>query len=276
EFDDIAVLYRANFQSRYIEESFSQHKIPYVIENGLNFYQRSEVKVLIDYLKLINNPNTDEADEALQNVINFPLRYCGRNFVKNLEQYASEHEIHLFEALSQIKIELKYVQKNVQEFLSLLSPLIKDAESLEPAEALLLLREALDYDRLISEDDIPAPDDNRLENVNQLTLAAAKYSSIESFLDYTESFQGVASGDKSGIHLMTIHKAKGLEFETVFVVGMVEGILPSKRGDKEEERRIAFVGISRAMKLLYLSYTCNYLGQSCKKSLFIDEILGNV
>jgi DNA helicase-2/ATP-dependent DNA helicase PcrA len=80
--------------------------------------------------------------------------------------------------------------------------------------------------------------------------------------------------DKEGVSLMTIHKAKGLEFPVVFLIGLVEGITPTKKGDIEEERRIVFVGISRAMKLLYISYSHTFMGQSCKKSIFLDEIMG--
>jgi DNA helicase-2/ATP-dependent DNA helicase PcrA len=113
--------------------------------------------------------------------------------------------------------------------------------------------------------------------LNQLQLAAARYSSIKSFLEYTESFQDQhVSDNKDGVSLMTIHKAKGLEFPVVFLVGLVEGILPSKKGDLEEERRICFVAMSRAMKLLYLSHSLSYLGQPAKKSIFLDEITGTV
>ena len=82
------------------------------------------------------------------------------------------------------------------------------------------------------------------------------------------------SDNKDGVSLMTIHKSKGLEYPVIFLIGMVENILPSKKGNLEEERRICFVGISRAMKLLYLSHSLAYLGQSAKRSIFLDEILG--
>ena len=107
-------------------------------------------------------------------------------------------------------------------------------------------------------------------------LAATRFKDIRSFLDYTETFEDESVSDnKEGVNLMTIHKAKGLEFPVVFVIGMVEGIMPSKKGDTEEERRIAFVGMSRAMNLLYLSHTLSYLGQPSKKSIFLDEIQGS-
>ena len=119
-----------------------------------------------------------------------------------------------------------------------------------------------------------SPDDVKILNLNQLQLSASKVSNIKSFLDYTDTFQDEMVNDKEGVSLMTIHKAKGLEFPVVFVIGLVEGITPTKKGDIEEERRIVFVGISRAMKLLYLSYSHTYLGQPSKKSIFLDEIMG--
>jgi DNA helicase-2/ATP-dependent DNA helicase PcrA len=123
---------------------------------------------------------------------------------------------------------------------------------------------------------MPSPDDVKIENLNQLQMAAARFNDIGSFITYTETFQQESISDnKEGVRLMTIHKSKGLEYPVVFLIGMVENILPSKKGNLEEERRICFVGISRAMKLLYLCWSMTYLGQPAKKSIFLDEILGN-
>jgi DNA helicase-2/ATP-dependent DNA helicase PcrA len=273
KYSDLAVLYRANFQSRPLEEVFSQHKIPYHIENGLNFYQRREVKVLLDYLRLINAPETEQGDEALLSVINVPNRYIGRKFNQELQEFASTKGLHLYPALKEMPIELQYIRKNVREFLDDIDLLI--AQELEPAEVIHLLRSSLDYDRHITDEDIPSPDDQKIRNVDQLQMSATRYDDIGEFLLYTESFEDKSVSDnKEGVSLMTVHKSKGLEFPVIFMVGMIEGILPSKKGDLEEERRIAFVGISRAMKLLYLSHTHSYLNVASKRSIFLDEILG--
>ena len=134
-------------------------------------------------------------------------------------------------------------EKNVRDFVSFMDSLIDDAGNLMPSEVIQLLRSSLDYDRYITDEDIPSPDDVKIANLNQLQLAAARYSSIAAFLEYTESFQDQhVSDNKDGVSLMTIHKAKGLEFPVVFLVGLVEGILPSKKGDLEEERRICLCG----------------------------------
>ncbi len=275
-YKDIAVLYRCNFQSRVIEETFLEYKIPYHIQNGLSFYDRREVKILLDYLKVISSPDSEAGDDALPNIINVPNRYVGRKFIFELRQYALEQRSHLYPALATMQIKLPYIRKNIHEFVRFMDPLIEDANDLEPAELINLLRASLDYDRYITEDDIPSPDDAKIENLNQLQLAAARYCDIESFLRYTETFQNESvSNNKEGVNLMTVHRAKGLEFKVVFIVGMVEGILPTKKSENiEEERRICFVGMSRAMKLLYLSHSLTYLGQSAKKSPFLSEILG--
>lgn len=275
EFKDIAVLYRANFQSRVIEETFAQMKIPYFIENGLNFYQRSEVKCLLDYLRLINDPDSEEGDEALKSVINVPNRYISRKFIQELAEFSGKANVHFFEGLKSMPVDLPYIRKNVKDFVSFISPLADYASNLEPSEVISMIRSQLDYDRFITEEDIPTPDDVKIANLNQLQLSSARYSSIQSFLEYTDSFSEQMSNDKEGIALMTIHKAKGLEFPVVFVIGLVEGITPTKKGDIEEERRIVFVAISRAMKVLYISYSHTYMGQAVKKSVFIDEIIGN-
>ncbi len=274
-YDDIAVLYRCNFQSRWLEECFLQHRVPYIIQSGLCFYDRREVRILLDYLRFIVNPSSDAGDEALKAILNIPNRYIGRKFTAELEEFNVGTGLHLYETMKAIPIELPYIRKNVREFVQLMDPLITDAGTRHPSEVINFLRVALDYDRYITDDDIPIPDDMKIESLNQLQLAASRFNSIQAFLDYVETFQNEAVSDNdAGVRLMTVHKAKGLEFPVVFLVGLVENILPSKKGNIEEERRICFVGISRAMKLLYLSHSKNYLNQPAKRSVFLDEILG--
>jgi DNA helicase II / ATP-dependent DNA helicase PcrA len=275
-YEDIACLYRCNFQSRLLEECFLQHKVPYRIENGLCFYDRREVKILLDYLRVIVNPNSEDGDEALKSIINAPNRYIGRKFMAELEEFQQGSGLHLYDKLKSMPIELPYIRKNVREFIKLMDPLIAEAETLQPAELIQLLRSALDYDRYITDDDLPSPDDAKIENLNQLVMAAARFSSIQAFIEYTETFQNEAVSDnRDGVRLMTVHKAKGLEFSVVFLVGLVENILPSKKGNLEEERRICFVACSRARQLLYLSHSKTYLNQPAARSPFLDEILGN-
>jgi DNA helicase-2/ATP-dependent DNA helicase PcrA len=241
----------------------------------MNFYPRFEVKVLRDYLRLINDPHSDEGDEALEMVINVPNRYVGRKFVSDLGEYCARKEVHLYQGLKSMRIELPYLRKNLKTFTTLIDSLIEEAKQIQPVELIQILRETLDYDHFIMEDELPSPDDSKIANINQLQMVASRYRDIKSLLNYTDTFQEASSeGKEHGVSLMTIHKSKGLEFPVVFLVGLVEGILPTRRGDSEEERRICFVGISRAMKLLYLSHSRTYMGQPAQKSIFLDEMLG--
>ena len=269
---EIAVLYRANCLSRVIEDALKQNNISYHIENGTSFYERQEIKVLLDYLRLINDHVSDDGSEALKKILNIPNRYIGRKFITELETYAEKRNVNLYQGLKSMPVEIPYLRKYVKEFIRLIDPLIKNKEIIEPSEMIHILREGLDYDQFISEDDIPSPDDSKVENVNQLQMAANKYTDIQSLLNYTDTFKENVSNDKNGVSLMTIHKSKGLEFPAVFVIGLIEGILPNKQGDIEEERRIGFVSMSRAMQKLYLSYPVKYQGRTVAKSRFLDEI----
>nr|BDD44498.1 ATP-dependent DNA helicase PcrA [Desulfobacteraceae bacterium] len=271
--NEIAVLYRCNFQSLPMEEVFMQHKIPFYIQGGQNFYSRREIKILLDYLRVIMDSDSDEADEALMNVLNAPVRYISNALKSELKGYCQEQGIHLYQGLKSAGFGSAFVQKNIKKMIKIMDSFIGQ-DTLRPAEILSILRDKLDYDRFILDEDIPVPDEAIIENLNALQLAAARYKTIETFLDYTDSFEDSShSEDREGVQLMTIHKSKGLEFRAVFVIGMVENLLPSAKGNLEEERRICFVSISRAMELLFLSYPLSYLNQPSKKSQFIDEIM---
>ena len=270
---EIGILYRANFQSRAIEDAFAQQKIPYHIENGMNFYQRREVKILLDYLAVINNPSSQEGDEALKSIMNIPNRYIGRKFISEVEDFSIRKDIHLWDGLKSMPIEIPYLKQNVRVFTGLLKPLIKDSPKMNPAEVIHILRESLNYDAYITEDDVPSPDDSKIANINELQMVANKFDDIKSLLKYAETFNEELSNDENGVSLMSIHKSKGLEFPAVFLIGMVEGILPNKQADIEEERRVCFVGMSRAMKLLYLTFSHASAGKKAKRSSFLDEIM---
>lgn len=272
---DIAVLYRANYQSRVVEDAFCKYKVPYHIENGTNFFQRFEVKILLDYLRLINNPESSEGNEALKSVINFPNRYIGKAFVADLEKFAESRNLHLYPALNKIPVHISYVKHFLKQFREFMTPLIKDKSRMSPAEMINILRTGLDYDKYVTDDDIPSPDDSKIANINQLQMVAGNYPDIQSLLNYTESFQSEMSNDKNGVSLMTIHKSKGLEFPVVFVIDMVDGIMPNRQGDLEEERRIAFVALSRAMQRLYACHPQKYMNKTVQKSPFLNEMFSN-
>jgi DNA helicase-2/ATP-dependent DNA helicase PcrA len=269
---EIAILYRANYQSRAIEEVLSEAEIPYHIEAGLNYYERREVKVLLDYLRVINNPS--ESDEALKRIMNLPTRYISNKLVSGWEDYADDNGMSLYQAMRSMHVDNPFIRKNVRQMIQFLDRMMESKDTLSTPEIISDLRTTLDLDRFLTDDDIPSSDDIKIKNMDELTLSSARYT-IPELLQYSETFKESKNHDKDGVNLMTIHKAKGLEFEVVFIVGLVEGILPSKRGDIEEERRICFVGMSRAKKLLYLSYfTACLNGMTAKRAIFIDEIRG--
>ena len=210
------------------------------------------------------------------NILNVPVRYISNALKSELKSYCQRKDSHLYQGLKSGNLGSAFIRKNIRKFISLMDPLIESVDTLAPVELLKLLRNSLDYDRFILDQDLPSIDDVLIENLNQLELSASRYNDIRSFLEYVDSFEDSPScEDKNGVSLMTIHKSKGLEFRAVFVIGMIDNLLPSAKGNLEEERRICFVAISRAMELLFLSYPLSYLNVVSKKSQFIHEILGN-
>ena len=137
-----------------------------------------------------------------------------------------------------------YLKHNIREFTKLVDSLVQRKDTTEPAEMIMMLRESLDYDRWISEDDIPSPDENLIANLKELQIVSSKYKDIPTFLKYTDSIKEQLRNDKEGVSLMTIHKSKGLEFPVVLCIEFVDRGLPNKSGDIEEERRIATWGYS--------------------------------
>lgn len=270
QFRDIAVLYRANSQSRAIEEALSRHDIPYRIESEANFYNRYEVNVLIQYLVLIDAPDSFDAGEALKAVINVPGRYASHGFMEDLETFAEANEVHLYPALKLVPVRAQYLKQSIDEFTALIDRLAKAKDWLEPAGVIEHLRDELDIDQYLA-DELSDPTEGTLESLDQLQMAAGAYDDLADFLEYAESVRTSSGNDEDGVTLSTVHKAKGLEFPVVFVIGMIDGVMPNVNGDPEEERRIAFVAMSRAMRLLYLSHTMSYLGRPAHPSPFIAE-----
>lgn len=169
-------------------------------------------------------------------------------------------------------VKVPYLRKNIRQFTEFIDPLIRDKWDLEPMDLIYLLRDGLNYDRFIADESAELYDDSS-NIINQLQIAAGRFSDLYKFLEFTETVRNSSGNDKEGVSLMTIHKAKGLEFPVVFVIGMIEGIIPHVNADIEEERRVAFVALSRAMKLLYLSYSHIHMGRPAMKSSFLDEIM---
>ncbi|OGG00239.1 hypothetical protein A2Y99_03485 [Candidatus Gottesmanbacteria bacterium RBG_13_37_7] len=248
-FRDFALLYRTNAQSRIIEEVFLHASIPYILVGGVRFYERKEIKDVLSYLRLVYNPQDKISYKRIE-------KLGKKRFLKYL-QYVSENK--------------KDLEKGKVTTLQILDSLLKQTGYLEK------------YDPHSPEDSV------RLENIMELRSVATLHPKLNDFLEnvslveqeYLPSGKGRNSSEKDAVSLMTIHAAKGLEFNCVFLLGMEEGLFPHARSlldptSLEEERRLCYVGITRAMKKLYLSYAKRrlYFGQinTNQTSRFVFDI----
>jgi len=278
---DVAVFYRTNAQSRVLEEALARHGVPYKVIGGTRFYDRREVKDALAYLKAVVNP----ADEvSVKRVLNTPKRGVGDSSVGKLDAYASARGLSFMEALRRSDdagVGGK-AAKGILQFLFLLDSVDELAHDDKPAPLLEALLERSGYlDELRAERTIEA--EGRLENLAELVGSAQDAESIETFLEQVSLVADAdeIDGDDSQVVLMTIHAAKGLEFPAVFIIGLEDGVFPHLRsiGDPdelEEERRLAYVALTRAQERLYLSHAWSrtlYGGtQYNPPSRFLDEI----
>ncbi len=263
---DFAVFCRMNALTRSLEHAFRSRSIPYQIVNGLEFYQRKEIKDLLAYLHLINNPSHDV---ALTRIINTPTRGIGAKTVERIRGFADSHNIPMLEAArraDEIPAIAKRSASMVAKFVSIYDRLqIKATAPLE--DLLRYLVEETNYEAYLEKTSVDQQDSNPMANVDELITAAVEFDrqhpddgSLEAFLEQvalvsdTDAFED--SNDR--VTLMTLHAAKGLEFPRVFIVAVEDDLLPHKRSKEnesqfEEERRLLFVGITRAKEWLQLS-----------------------
>ncbi len=284
-YNDVAIFYRTNNQSKSIEDQLIRNNIPYSIVGGVGFYQRAEIKDLIAYLKVLLNPRDDL---SLKRIINVPARGIGKATVEALSQIAKENGVSLYEALNKAAEEdslsnrasSKLSKFNKEILLQLAEMVSNDASPKDIIEELLSLTEYMDYIEL---------EDDRIKNVSELVNLASEFekdeggATLEEFLDWISLASDFDKFDKNAakVTLMTIHTSKGLEFPIVFMIGMEERLFPHIRsyGDNkqlEEERRLCYVGITRAKKKLYLTSACTrrHFGtsQGAIPSRFLGEI----
>jgi DNA helicase-2/ATP-dependent DNA helicase PcrA len=288
---DVAVFYRTNAQSRAIEEELARQGVPYRVFGGPRFYDRREVKDVLAYLHAIANPG-DEV--SVKRVLNVPRRGVGDTSVARLDAWASSQGIAFGDALAHAR-EAGVTGKalgGIASFIELMGDLRAlfdgdEEKGVEPAGPALLLQTVLDrtfyLDELRAEDASQVEIDTRVENVEELVGAAMEYGTLADFLT---SVSLVSDSDKVGLDdstvtLMTMHTAKGLEYPVVFIAGMEEGVFPHLRSlgephELEEERRLCYVGVTRAKERLYLSNAwCRSLwgeAQYNQPSRFINEI----
>ncbi|HEA8164680.1 TPA: UvrD-helicase domain-containing protein [Campylobacter coli] len=252
---EIAVLFRINALSRSIEEAFMKEKIPYKLLSGMRFYERLEIKDLICYLRILINPNDDL---SFKRIINRPKRNIGEKALQNLEDYAQKRKISLFEALCESDggvgiFSLKKAQNEAKKFIQNIYKLREYSElkkMIENFEELFALKEfyALQEDgdeRVLNIDEFYASIKEKIKEEPQTTLE--DILSEISLLSDQDGIEGEC------VYLMSVHASKGLEFDHVFIVGLEEGFFPLNESDIEEERRLAYVAITRAKKCLSLS-----------------------
>jgi len=264
DYGSMAVLYRSNAQSRVLEDMLVRAGIPYRIYGGLRFYDRKEVKDIVAYLRCIVNPSDDV---SLRRIINQPKRSIGDSTIAELVRYAAQEQMPLFSALADVPDTLSArPRKCVSEFGDLMNELVLVREEMGLTEFVthLIAKTGLkaQYERDQSDEG-----KTRVENIDEFLGAVAEYergAENPTLEDYLENVALVSDLDQADfgakcVTLMTVHSAKGLEFPTVFITGMEEGIFPTGRSLQddarmEEERRLCYVAITRAQKRLFMSY----------------------
>jgi DNA helicase-2/ATP-dependent DNA helicase PcrA len=261
--DHAAVLYRTNSQSRQIEEALRRYGRKYNIVGGFSFYQRAEVKDVVAYLKLAAS-NADSM--SLLRIVNTPARGIGRTTVEQIERYGREHSLNLWDSIERIINDERLStrsQSSLVMFRNLVQELSLVASSSSLPEVLKFILERTGYKRMLSQEKTPESD-ARLENLDELMNAAAEAAergeSISDFLDHSALVADADAFDADApISLLTLHNAKGLEFPLVFLTGMELGLFPHSRSMDseealEEERRLCYVGMTRARKRLILTW----------------------
>jgi len=283
----VAVLYRTNSQSRQIEEAFRRYNRKYNVVGGISYYQRAEVKDIIAYLKLAQS----QSDAiSLQRIINVPARGIGRTTVEQAEKYAAENGVGLWDAIGVMLEKNQFgtrAHSAVAAFRNLIEDLAEAVQTRPLHEALAFIEERTGYRGMLEQENTPESE-ARIDNLNELMNAAAEAvergETASDFLDHAALVaQADALDETSQVTLMTIHNAKGLEFPVVFLAGMEDGLFPHSRSllseaAMEEERRLCYVGMTRAEKRLVLSwakYRRRYGGGEQERTMasrFLKEI----
>lgn len=288
-FNDCAILYRNNFQSRIVEDNLLKYNIPYCIYGGTKFFDRKEIKDALAYLRLIIN---HKDDIAFDRIINLPPRGIGNKTIQLIRKISKENKITLWCAVNVIikkNLLSKKIITSLKNFLKLILSLKKEIKEIslkKQTNTVIIKSGLLDfYKKEIGEKGII-----RIDNLKELVSAASQHINDQNNMTPLQSFITKVSFDvdninkdeyQNSVKLMTIHTSKGLEFKQVFIIGMEEGIFPSymsiyESSKLEEERRLAYVGMTRAIKKLTMTYSKNRVVygkiKNLSKSRFIDEL----
>ena len=285
-YNDFAILYRMNSQSRSIEDILRRENVPYKIIGGLKFYERKEIKDTIAYLRLIQNPSDNL---SLTRIINEPKRGIGKTSLDNVQQIAVQSETSMYDVIKRAdEFGLNRVFVNSREFVSQIEELRAKKDNIKISD---LIKETLNktgYTKALEDEDTTEAE-TRLENIEEFLTVAMEFeeqmaeNSLEEFLEGITLSSDLDNADdqEDSVTLMTLHSAKGLEFPVVFLVGMEEGIFPGYKSigepkELEEERRLCYVGITRAKQNLFISCARQrtiFGSTSCNQvSRFVKEI----
>ena len=286
-YKDIAILYRANYLSRQMENSCLTFRIPYKLIGSLKFLQRQEVRDLLAYLNVIVN-RSDEF--SLRRIINVPKRGIGASSMDKIDNYATNYDLTLFDALK--NIEDIGVSKKIVTNVKLLTNLIEkysDADKYSIDELIIGIYKDSGYENMLKESN-DAYAESRIENISELVSSAKQFSSMnDSLIDFISEMSLTSDADdenqEDSVVLSTIHAAKGLEYKVVFIMGLEENLFPSirdaessadEKNKMEEERRLAYVAITRAKERLFMSYANRRMQfgsiKMNKRSRFLDEV----
>ena len=289
QYKDCAILYRTNAQSRLFEEKFLMANIPYKLVGGVNFYARKEIKDLLAYLKTVDNARDDL---AVRRIINVPKRGIGATTLTKVQDYATEHDMSFYNALKEAEniSTLGRAAAKIEPFVTFIQSLRSKTEYYSPSELLNDIIEETGYVMELKAEGTEEAD-ARIENIDELITKIVSYEeenedpTLSGFLEEVALIADIdtVDGDGNQVLLMTLHSAKGLEFPYVYLAGMEDGIFPSYMtitaddpAELEEERRLCYVGITRAMKDLTLTCAQQRMirgeTQYNKPSRFIREI----
>ncbi|MBZ7964620.1 ATP-dependent helicase [Campylobacter sp. 2457A] len=269
--NEIAVLFRVNALSRAIEEAFMREKIAYKLLSGMRFYERLEIKDLIAYLRFLANTNDDF---SLKRIINRPKRGIGESSVKKFEEYAKKEKISLFEALCNPNIiSSKKTNREIQKFIHVIHELLecKNLKQLiDQFEEKIKLKDF--YKEQIDTEDRVANICEFYANLND-KIKQDEDLKLNDFLNEISLLSDQDNLDGNCVYIMSIHASKGLEFDHVFIIGLEEGFFPVDNSDIEEERRLAYVAITRAKKQLHLSVSNSRFYRGSRTKLFPSRFL---
>ena len=287
-YKDIAILYRSNYLSKFIEDGLINTNIPYYIYGGVKFYQRKEIKDILAYLRIISHFD-DEL--SILRIINVPQRNIGEITIDKIKQYAYEKHIKFIDALKLTKAsapDITWNDQNIYKFINLINNIKSTTKDKSIADTVMQIIRLTNYEQYLNSFETTNEAESRMDNIRELINSIKEFetnnsnATIDEFIQSIALYTDTSSNDvknkdeHDNVSLMTIHFAKGTEYKAIFIAGLYEGVFPNSKSIDirgEEERRIAFVGITRAKQYLFVSSNTgkSFMGNNYPSS-FINEM----